>query len=146
VNLVDDGLIDVGAGGGESTAGGGSGGLVIIEAPVVSFNGATTGVVANRGAGGGCGLSGPDATTSANQAIAPTCPTYFAGNGGTGTLNAGRGCEIQVDDCTGVCPIAYGGGGGSAGRMRVVTKDGSFQSVGGPVVSAGLSVGMLTPQ
>src|SRR5437899_2742770 len=83
VALTNAGFINVGGGGGDDNAGGGSAGTIIIEAPVVHLDGATTGLVANGGAGGGCNTAGPDGTSAANPAIGPKCDVSSAGNGGT---------------------------------------------------------------
>jgi len=146
VVVADQGLIDVGGGGGRSTAGGGSGGLVIIEAPEVSFLGPASGVVANGGAGGGCFQTGPDGTVNTSPAPGAVCTNYFAGSGGTGTLAPGNGCIIGVDSCEAVCPVSYGGGGGSVGRMWIRTRDGNIVSTGNPILSVNVSKGMLTPK
>ena len=143
VSLSSSGLIDVGAGGGASTTGGGSGGLVIIEAPEVSLIGTEAGVVANGGSGGGCGLPGTDATVNATPAIAPTCLTYFAGNGGTASSAPGNGCRIGIDTCDSSCPVIYGGGGGSVGRLQITTKSGTFSAIGNPNIGASLTTTML---
>ena len=145
VTLKDQGLIDVGGGGGESTTGGGSGGVVIIESPSVSIIGPGAGIVANGGAGGGCGMTGPDATPNGSQALGAVCPNYFSGSGGTGTANPGKGCVIGVDNCTGNCQIIYGGGGGSVGRARIVSKDGGYAVSGSPVLSVSLNSATLSP-
>jgi hypothetical protein len=141
------GFVDLGAGGGQSTAGGGSGGTLILEAPEVSIFGSSAGVVANGGAGGGCGANGQDATADTSQAMGIFCNSYFPGNGGTGALAPGRGC-ISAVDCISpaTCPIAYGGGGGSVGRMRIVTKDGTFTTSGNPVFSVQIATASLTPR
>lgn len=144
VTFIEQGLIDVGAGGGESTAGGGSGGLVVIEAPEVSLSGPSSGVAANGGAGGGCGLTGSDATATTASAAGAVCANYFGGSGGTGVLAPGRGCLSGTDNCVSACPVVYGGGGGSVGRMRVATKDGTFASSGNPILSVRITAATLT--
>ncbi|MDQ3340077.1 MAG: hypothetical protein M4D80_33375 [Myxococcota bacterium] len=146
VTLKDQGLIDVGGGGGESTAGGGSGGLVIIEAPTVTVMGPLAGIAANGAAGGGCGMTGPDASANGTPAAGAICPNYFAGSGGTGTTNPGRGCVIGVDNCVGACEIIYGGGGGAVGRARIVSKDGNYVTSGSPILSVQLTAGTLNPK
>jgi hypothetical protein len=146
VALAEQGLINVGGGGGQSSGGGGSGGVVIIEAPEVSMTGATAGVTANGGSGGGCGSTGADATSNTTAASAPYCMHLFAGNGGTATTSPGRGCTIGVDcPTTGYCAPRYGGGGGSVGRMRVVTKPGGFSTVA-PLLSVSVTSATLSPR
>lgn len=142
IELSDSGLIDVGGGGGASTAGGGSGGTVVLEAPTVSIVGSLAGVAANGGAGGGCGQPGFDG----GPAGAPgrVCANYFSGRGGTGTLAAGNGCVIGVDTCdSAVCPVVYGGGGGSVGDLRIATRDGTY-TAGSPFLSVAVTTATLT--
>jgi hypothetical protein len=146
VTLDAQGVVDVGGGGGASTTGGGSGGIVVIEAPQVSISGSGAGVAANGGAGGGCGMTGPDALANTSPAPGAVCANYFAGSGGTGAKPPGFGCVLNVDSCTAVCPVVYGGGGGSVGRMRVVTMPGGFQTSGSPVLSVNISTATLTPK
>jgi hypothetical protein len=146
VTFQEQGLINVGGGGGASTTGGGSGGLVIVEAPTVNMIGTNAGVVANGGAGGGCGMNGPDALLTASQALGAFCPNFFAGHGGTGGSPPGNGCIPGVDNCEGVCPVVYGGGGGSGGRLRIFTKDGGYGAAGQPLQSAGVTTGVLVPK
>lgn len=146
VTLADSGLIDVGAGGGQATSGGGSGGVVVIEAPKVTISGTNAGIVANGGAGGGCGMQGPDGTTTTAAAPGATCATNFSGAGGTGSTTPGTGCRIGVDTCNGTCPAAYGGGGGSVGRLRIVTADGNYATSGSPLMSIGIVTEVITPQ
>jgi hypothetical protein len=140
ISLTVAGFIDVGGGGGQPNAGGGSGGTVILEAPTVSIDGASTGITANGGSGGGCYLNGTDGATSTAPAAAPSC-TYSPGNGGTGSAVPGWGTQ-----CTGSCVLdRYGGGGGAAGRLRIVTKDGTYGTLANPVISAAVSALALTP-
>lgn len=146
VTLANSGLIDVGAGGGQATAGGGSGGVVIIEAPKVTITGGSAGIVANGGAGGGCGMAGSDGTATTASAAGATCTSNFSGSGGTGATVPGTGCRQGVDTCTGTCPPAYGGGGGSVGRLRIVTADGNYATSGTPVMSIGIVTEVITPE
>jgi hypothetical protein len=146
VTFANGGLLDVGAGGGQATAGGGSGGVVVIEAPKVTITGASAGIVANGGAGGGCGMLGADGTATTAAAPGATCSTNFSGAGGTGSTTPGSGCRIGVDVCNGTCPPAYGGGGGSVGRVRIVTADGNYSTSGSPIISVGVITEVLTPE
>ena len=146
ITFQERGLIDVGGGGGESTTGGGSGGTVILEAPSVSFSGPESGVAANGGAGGGCGTMGADATTDTTAALGPSCQTFFGGNGGTGTMSPHSGCTPGVDTCMPGCPVDYGGGGGSAGRLRIATKDGLYATSSNPILSVGITTATLVPR
>lgn len=146
VVMTDQGLIDVGAGGGQRSTGGGSGGLVIIEAPEVSIGGPSAGVVANGGAGGGCNLTGPDATITTAPAVAATCSVTFAGSGGTSIQVPGNGCNPQTQTCDGGCGTFWGGGGGSVGRMRISTKDGTFETSANPILSVQTTSTVLSPE
>jgi hypothetical protein len=50
----------------------------------------------------------------------------------------------QVDGCSSVeCPVFYGGGGGSVGRMRIVTTDGTYATSGNPIFSVHIDTAML---
>jgi len=146
VTLAGAGLIDVGAGGGQVTAGGGSGGVVVIETPKLTITGANAGIVANGGAGGGCGMAGPDGSATTGAAPGATCATNFSGAGGTGATTPGTGCRVGVDTCNGTCPPAYGGGGGSVGRLRIVTADGNYSTSGSPMMSVGIVTEVIAPE
>lgn len=146
IELTGAGLIDVGGGGGQSTTGGGSGGAVVIEAPAVAIVGNSAGVVANGGAGGGCGLVGADGTTTTAAAPGQTCANYFSGRGGTALDAPGNGCVIGVDTCdSSICPVIYGGGGGSVGVLKISTRDGTFSS-SSPVLSIAVTTTTLMAQ
>ena len=146
--FIENGVIDVGGGGGQSTAGGGSGGVVIIEAPEVSFIGASAGVAANGGAGGGCGTKGPDATFTTSPAVAASCSLFFGGNGGTGSLSPTSGCNqlTHPTTCASDCGAAFGGGGASVGRARIATASGVFESSGNPILSVKTTTAVLSPK
>jgi hypothetical protein len=145
ISLRDQGLVDLGGAGGQSTTGGGSGGTLILEAPAVSITGPATGVVANGGAGGGCGKTGPDGSSDKSSALGPACQYYFGGNGGTGATAPGNGCVTPVDGCSAAeCPVVYGGGGGSVGRMRIATTNGTYATSGNPIFSVHIDTATLT--
>ena len=146
ISLADQGLLDVGAGGGQSTAGGGSGGLVILEAPSVTFLGNASGIAANGGAGGGCQMTGPDASTTLAAAPGASCANFFAGSGGTGAAAPGTGCRSGIDSCNGGCPSNYGGGGGSVGRARIATKTGAYAMSSTPILSVHVTQATLSVQ
>jgi hypothetical protein len=84
VALTEFGLIDVGAGGGDVTAGGGSGGTILIEAPVVRVTGPTAGFTANGGAGGGCNGVGQDGTPTTMPALTASMTNCFFPGGTVG--------------------------------------------------------------
>ena len=142
VKFTSVGFVAVGAGGGLPSSGGGSGGLVVIEAPVVTFEGAQTGVAANGGGGGACNANGGDGTNNSVPATSPTCGAGESGGaGGTATV-----APQSAPGCTGGCVLTfYGGGGGAAGRLRIVTKDSGYSVVGNPGLNAVISVATLQP-
>lgn len=149
VVLTDEGFIDVGGGGGPSRGGGGSGGNVVIEAPRVRFDGAVTGVAANGGAGGGCGLAGADGPATSSPAVAPTCaPDVFdatvasGGDGGSTTTPPQNGTSFTCPPMI-ACMVQGGGGGGAVGRLRVVTRDGQLERAGNPIIGASLTIVVL---
>ncbi len=138
------GLVSLGGGGGAPTCGGGAGGLLIVEAPTVTIA-ATGGVVANGG-GGGCSVAGADA--AATDEPAPSCGSGTAagfGAGGTGSAApvGGNTCGFPLS-CT--CDAnQYTGGGGSVGRVHIVSADGTYTS-DGSVMSALVITSTLTLQ
>ena len=140
VELSGGGIIDVGGGGGDSFAGGGSGGNIVIEAPTMIFDGSSTGIFANGGAGGGCSLSGEDATRTAFRALAPKCSPSSAGDGGTESSPPQPG---QTKCTSGTCSLINehqgGGGGGSTGRLLIGTGTGVFSANGSPTLSVAVS-------
>lgn len=144
VMLTNQGVIDVGGGGGQSTAGGGAGGTIIVETPELSISGPSAGFAANGGAGGGCAMAGMDALPNGSPAPGAICPNYFAGSGGTGTTTAGNGCIPGVNNCSALCPVVYGGGGGAVGRVHIATKDGTYGVTGNAFVSADVATAVLT--
>jgi hypothetical protein len=134
--------VNAGGGGGEHTGGGGSGGLIAIAAPIVSLESGAV-IAANGGAGGGCGMMGSDALIGATPAWGPTCTNMFGGDGGTALLPAGSGCSVPDGQCTNTpCPYQYGGGGGSVGRLTVLTD----VFLNSAVVSAAIEHSLITPQ
>jgi hypothetical protein len=146
ISVIGAGLIDIGGGGGDIDTGGGAGGLVILEAPRVTVSGASAGIAANGGAGGGCGAKGADSMPNASPAVGAICANNFGGSGGTGSLSPTSGCRAGVDVCMATCPSFYGGGGGSVGRARIATKDGTYATTGGPILSVAITTATLVPQ
>lgn len=139
IQLTTMGVISVGGGGGLSFTGGGSGGTVVLEAPIVAINGAGTGLFANGGAGAGCFMNGADALLSNLAAQGPRCSPRSAGDGGTIGYPVTSG-EI----CSGACSLqSTGGGGGAVGKVRIATKDGTFETTGGAFISAVVTASML---
>jgi hypothetical protein len=139
IRFTNVGVISVGGGGGPSTTGGGSGGTIVLEAPLVEFEGTGTGLFANGGGGGGCGSDGADANLSYGVAVGPNCTPYSAGDGGTAVYPVTSG-EI----CTGTCQLKlFGGGGGAAGKARIATKDSTFKTVEDPLISAVVTASTL---
>jgi hypothetical protein len=136
LTVASTGIIDVGGGGGGDGAGGGAGGNVLIEAPVVSIDGAIT---ANGGSGGACGVQGnhstPDATPAPGVGNCNTQGTRHSGAGGTGTLAPTDGAKGDY--------MAGAAGGGSVGRLGVRTLDGNYSHGTGAILSAKTSAGKL---
>ncbi len=150
------GIVHVGGGGGSSTSpdatggGGGAGGDLVIEAPTLML-GTAGGFAANGGAGGGCGVAGTDATPDGNAssggddgACSGSDYSLAGGAGGTGALAPGDGGEdVRVPPTT---TDRFGGGGGSVGRVRVATRDGTFVKMSSSLQSAALTTEMLVTQ
>lgn len=135
ISLSVGAIIDVGGGGGGADNGAGAGGTVVVEAPVVQLSG---NVFANGGSGGACGMAGKDADLSTTAVTGPSCvdvrTTVQGGAGGTATTAAGGGNHSQN----------YGAsGGGSVGRMLVVTQSGDFSQDTSAVLSVGISKATL---
>jgi hypothetical protein len=98
--------------------GGGAGGAILIEAPVLSLDGA---LAVNGGGGGGAssgndGSDGALATTAASGGSSLIGGT--GGNGGAGSSPSGS---------PGMDSTHSGGGGGAVGRIRINTRTGSVQ-------------------
>ena len=114
VTIGAQGGINAGGCGGTSTAndgnggggGGGAGGTILIEAPIVTVDGALT---VNGGAGGGDKTNGGSATLDRTMAM--------NGDGG----GAG-GAAATPNGLPGTSP---GGGGGAVGRIRITTRTGA---------------------
>ncbi len=134
-----------GGGGGTSmlSSGGGSGGTIIIEAPQLSLTGPVAGIVANGGAGGGCKTTASDGLFSTAAAVAPKCPPGSGGDGGTQTLPPQNAPDCTDANTTTCPPGSFGAGGGAVGTLRIVTRDGGFELVGTPVMSAATAVAKL---
>ena len=149
ISLSDNGLIDVGAGGGQDRAGGGSGGTIIVESARVEIAGTAAGLVGNGGSGGGCGMGGADGSQSSVVASAPKCThsslnpgTASAGNGGTVLVPPESaetwGCAPNL-----FCPASGGGGGGSVGRAWIRTKSGDVVVTGAPLLGIAITKAMI---
>jgi hypothetical protein len=131
-----DGIIDVAGGGGQTANGGGAGGTVVIEAPSVVIS-ATGGLTANGGGGGGgCGVHGANASAGTTAAAGGVCSdaSLSGGAGGTGTTLPQRGGNGVPGDASG-SGVSYGGGGGSVGRARIATADGTMQQAPAAIMS-----------
>jgi hypothetical protein len=137
--ITVSGSIDAGGGGGGyDGGGGGSGGNVILEAPRISFS--TGAVFANGGSGGACSATGNDATRDLNAAAgAGPCGSTpniaHGGDGGTVSVAPGSGGHVLSG--------SSGGGGGAVGRVRIATRDGTFDA-GAATLSAAVTVASLT--
>ena len=142
------GLINLGGGGGTATmneaGGGGSGGMLIIEAPVATLQG-PGGVVANGGAGGGCGMPGANGTQTSSAAVNSGCSG--AGAGGTTTTQPTNAYScLNNGNVVCVCSGYFSGGGGAVGRLRVVTTNAGVTSISNPLVSAQVNTATLQIQ
>ncbi|HEY1554368.1 MAG TPA: hypothetical protein VGF94_06005 [Kofleriaceae bacterium] len=140
VAMTGNGTLDVGGGGGEG--GGGSAGTIVIEAPRVQINGASTGVFANGGAAG-CGTDGDGTLTSqaaqcSGGGAAGAVPGFFPGSGSVCIAGGGVFCAS--------CGSFYRGGGGASGLARIATKDGTYSVLDGAVISVGITTGVLVPE
>ena len=134
------GGVDVGGGGGTTNTGGGAGGTVWIEAPVLTISGPQSGVAANGGAGASNCEIGANALFATTAAPGSVCFAinggYASGSGGTVTTapQDGQNCRQLAGGCG---PDARaGGGGGSVGTLVIRTRNGGYQLVANPVVSA----------
>jgi hypothetical protein len=143
------GIVNAGGGGGQSgfAGGGGAGGLVIVETPVLSI-GATGGIAANGGGGAGDTYNGgdgtPDDVAAPGGGSAGDSVEYFGGNGGIATSTVTDLAAGEDLPKSGGGP--YGGGGGSVGRARIATYDGTFTQDPSATMSVALTMGMLTTQ
>jgi hypothetical protein len=134
------GGVDIGGGGGGyDGGGGGAGGNVILEAPGISFSGG--GIFANGGSGGACSAAGNDATRDMTPAagVGPcggsVADRPYGGPGGTVSSAPGAGGRTLQG--------SSGGGGGAVGRVRIATRDGTFDA-GTATLSAALTMATLT--
>jgi hypothetical protein len=133
-----NGVIHAGGGGGQggTNTAGGSGGVVILEAPAVQID-AAGGIAANGGAGAGCSVKGADGTPDMVPAIGGS------GSGCDVTLTGGQGgiaSSTAMDIAGGQGKPAvtggfFGGGGGSVGRARIATADGTFMQAPSSIMS-----------
>jgi hypothetical protein len=152
-SITLNGIVSLGGGGGTanaqgaSSSGGGSGGVIVFEAPKVSI-GSSGGIAANGGGGGGCGVAGGDGTpdgVAAPGGSGSDCnEELWGGSGGIATsettdLNAGG-------NMTGTVSGTYGGGGGSVGRARIATFDGTFMQDPSAIMSVVVTSDMLQTQ
>jgi hypothetical protein len=119
------GSIDVGGGGGGNNGGGGgAGGNVVLEAPHVEISG---GVFANGGSGGACSMEGSDASRDATAVSGPgPCGngnTIHGGTGGSVSVAPSSGGRLFIGDSG-----SAGGGGGALGRLKIATRDGTYDA------------------
>jgi Divergent InlB B-repeat domain len=160
-NASGTGIIDVGGGGGPQGpnnqtgdsgggGGGGGGGGVLLEAPVVTVQGASVVLAAHGGGGGGgCNEAGADGTTANAPALGGDCGSSVnqttGGNGGTAELAGDIRLPTPGRDATGAIFVlrAAGGGGGSAGHVRINTANGNFLLGPGARIQAATSVGAV---
>jgi hypothetical protein len=150
------GIVHVGGGGGtgltNGAAGGGAGGNIVIETPTLTI-GTAGGFAANGGGAGGCGVDGVDGSpdnvaaaggTSTDASCSGTNYLFAGGAGGTSVQAPGSG---GFDTRTPVMASDFfGGGGGSVGRIRIATLDGTFSSMPSSLVSAVVTTDTLVTQ
>jgi hypothetical protein len=129
--------------------GGGAGGSILIEAPSIVLGGGVA-VTANGGSGatgapGGTGTTGGTTTT---PTAAPGCgstPATRCGVGGAGGAQGGppsNGGDLVLDGTNGIQQLA-GGGGGSVGRVRLNTANGTYVRASDAIESPAPSTGTL---
>jgi hypothetical protein len=158
IELTDLGTIDASGGGGDGTpqqsgsdgSGGGGGGAILLEAPAISFRGASV-VVSTKGAGGGgtgqnvngtpvaIGEDGGTAEAPALGGFQVVPGTFLhGGNGGTVTVppTVGPGSASDVG----------AGGGGSVGQARFNTRNGTVTVADGAAIRTPFAVGTLALQ
>jgi hypothetical protein len=121
------GALSARAGGGGG--GGGSGGLIVLEAPTITFSGEARLLAMGGGGSGGGGVQDSQAGGDSNPDASPPFSSLTAPGGLGGTPNGGRGGEgssmtslngeIGLD---GVIEGGGGGGGGSAGFIMLRCK------------------------
>jgi len=147
VQLVSQGLVTIGPGTADATAGinvggcggvsnglggGGAGGMLIVEAPVLNFL-ANAGIAANGGAGAPASPPAGEILASDGQlsktawATSPNAVGCSAqgGHGGADTVLPAN-APANPDPSCGTAPyfsLPGGGGGGSVGRVHVVTRN-----------------------
>lgn len=144
---VRQGINAGGCGGGgvlnpQAAGGGGSGGSIVLEAPEIVGK-ANAGVASNGGGGGGVadftGISrGQNGVISAqvSQGEAGNGCIGTGGNGGAGATPGGTaGVAATAGSCADTSTKYGGGGGGSAGRLRVNTATGDITAAPSFVIS-----------
>jgi hypothetical protein len=145
--ISGNGVIDASGGGGIAArsgqlgcnieprggGGGGSGGSILLEAPLVTLDGAGV-VLSTKGGGGSAsgngsiGYAGADGGTTAAPAAGGTSTNGApGGKGGTDSVPPEEGP-------TGTSGQSGGAGGGAAGRVRFNTADGSWTAANGAAV------------
>lgn len=135
------GGINVGGCGGKTAAtcggGGGAGGTILIEAPVIDFQGSKLAANGGGGGGGNSGQAGERASLSNAKANGGAGGNTGPAKGGDGGDGADDG---SLDGESGGANSRCGGGGGGVGRMRFNTLSGMIVTSGtvlfSPLVSA----------
>jgi hypothetical protein len=128
-----------GKGSGECGGGGGAGGTILLEAPVILFDGSKLAVNGGGGAGGN-GDDG-DAAWFSSQVAGGGGGSSDSGDGGDG----GHGHDQTANGSAGGDSLKYGGGGGGGvGLMRFNTLLGNIVQMGSNVFSPPVSTGTTT--
>ena len=123
--------------------GGGAAGTILIEAPVIDFQGSKLAANGGGGGGGNSGEAGERASLSSAKANGGTGGQSGQNKGGDG----GDGADDNIlNGANGQTNSRCGGGGGGVGRMRFNTLSGTIVTSGtvlfSPLVSA---TGAATP-
>ena len=146
VRLVSGGVLNLGdgsstagvnaggCGGAIDGGGGGSGGSILLEAPIVQMNAGS--VLAANGGGGG-DTNGPGAPGGLGSTVAYGSSS---GPGFTGAGNGGGG-DSPAGGAPNTSPVVGFGAGGAAGRIRILSRDGSLNLHPSAVISPSTASG-----
>ena len=149
-HIIVDGILDVRGGDGDFEAGpgmfvsygGGAGGSILLEAPRVTLE--ANARLNAKGGGGGASGSLPPATDTANPNLGAPCISATCssgGNGGAPGVSATAGGIVMRPGNVG--DGIAGSGGGSIGRVRINTFDGTYQKSNTAIEAAAVTTGVL---
>jgi hypothetical protein len=120
--------------------GGGAGGSILLEAPSVNL-GASAVLMAKGGGGASVGPSASDDDT-ASAALGVVCPGNCADGGNGATVNIAATPGEPSPTSTG-SDLVSGGGGGGLGRVRINTRDTTYQRLNTTVEAAMVTSGLI---